>query len=173
MKSGFASTEISIRSAIDTDAPGISRLLRSLSHTYIVSPDDPDVGQFLATLTESAISKVIERSDVLYLVAISSSSILVGAAAISGNYRVEHLFVDPVYQGIGLGRRLWERLRDHALRSGNPGRFEVNSSLNAVPIYERFGFAVAAPKIERYGGAYIPMVLKPEWCPPRTGGRHP
>jgi hypothetical protein len=34
------------------DVPGISRPLRSLSHTYIVSPDDPDVDKFLATLTE-------------------------------------------------------------------------------------------------------------------------
>lgn len=66
-----------------------------------------------------------------------------------------------------------DRLRDHALQSGNPGRFEVNSSLNAVPIYERFGFAIAAPKVERYGGAYIPMVLKPEWCPPSSGVPHP
>jgi GNAT superfamily N-acetyltransferase len=161
VKSRVASTDISIRSAIDTDAPGISRLLRSLSHTYIVSPDDPDLGKFLATLTESAISRFIGRSDVLYLVALASSSELVGAAAISGNYKVEHLFVDPDYQRIGLGRRLWEQLRDHALRSGNPGLFEVNSSLNAVPIYERFGFAIAAPKVERYGGTYIPMVLKP------------
>jgi|HubBroStandDraft_3_1064219.scaffolds.fasta_scaffold439248_2 GNAT superfamily N-acetyltransferase len=106
-------------------------------------------------------SKFIGRSDVLYLVALASSSELVGAAAISGNYKVEHLFVDPDYQRIGLGRRLWEQLRDHALRAGNPGLFEVNSSLNAVPIYERFGFAIAAPKVERYGGMYIPMVLKP------------
>ena len=173
MNSRVAPTDIHIRGAVETDAPGISRLLGSLSYTYIVSPDDPDVGKFLATLTESAISKFIKRSDILYLVAINSSSILVGSAAISGNYRVEHLFVDPAYQGIGLGRRLWERLRDHALRSGNPGRFEVNSSVNAVPIYERFGFAIAAPKVERYGGAYIPMVLKPAWCPPGTGGRRP
>lgn len=161
MKSRVTSTHISIRSAVDTDVPGISRLLRSLSHTYIVSPDDPGVDKFLATLTEPAISQFIGRSDILYLVAITSSPELVGAAAISGNYKVEHLFVDPVYQGIGLGRRLWEHLRDHALGSGNPGLFEVNSSLNAVPIYERFGFAIAAPKVERYGGAYIPMVLQP------------
>jgi len=36
----------------------------------------------------------------------------------------------------------------------------VNSSLNAVPIYERFGFVIEAPKVERYGGAYAPMILK-------------
>jgi GNAT superfamily N-acetyltransferase len=154
--------DIAIRSAVASDVPGISRLLGSLSHTYIVSPDDPGADKFPATLTEPSVLKFIGRSDVLYIVAITSSARLVGAAAMSGNCRVEHLFVDPAYQGIGLGRRLWEHLRDHGLRSGNPGHFEVNSSLGAVPIYERFGFVIVAPKIERYGGAYIPMVLRPE-----------
>jgi GNAT superfamily N-acetyltransferase len=158
---GASNDSISIRIAINSDVPGISRLLQSLSHTYIVSPDDPDVDKFFATLTEGAISTFIGRPDVVYLVAVSPTSEVVGAAAMSGYQKVEHLFVDPAYQGIGLGRRLWEHLRDHALRCGNPGIFRVNSSLNAVPIYERFGFVVAAPKVERYGGAYVPMILKP------------
>jgi GNAT superfamily N-acetyltransferase len=126
-----------------------------------VSPDDPEVDKFFAALTEGAISTFIGRHDVVYLVAVRSTAELVGAAAISGDQRVEHLFVDVAYQGIGLGRRLWEHLRDHALRSGNPGVFKVNASLNAVPIYERFGFIIAAPKVERYGDAYVPMILKP------------
>ena len=159
MKHRSALNDISIRTAINGDVPGISRLLRSLSHTYIVSPDDPEADKFLSTLTEGAISRFIERRDVVYLVAATSTAELVGAAAISGDQNVEHLFVDPAYQGIGLGRRLWERLRDHALQSGNSGLFKVNSSLNAVPIYERFGFVVAAPKVKRYGGAYVPMIL--------------
>jgi GNAT superfamily N-acetyltransferase len=161
MKPRSALNDISIRIAINSDVPGISRLLRSLSHTYIVSPDDPEVDKFFATLTEGAISTFIGRRDVVYLVAATSTTELVGAAAISGDERVEHLFVDPAYQGIGLGRRLWEDLRNHALQSGNPGLFKVNSSLNAVPIYERFGFVIAAPKVERYGGVYVPMILKP------------
>jgi GNAT superfamily N-acetyltransferase len=161
MEHRSALNDISIRIAINSDVPGISRLLRSLSHTYLVSPDDPEANKFLATLTEGAISTFIERRDVVYLVAATSATELVGAGAISGDQKVEHLFVDPAYQGIGLGRRLWEHLRDHALRSGNPGQFKVNSSLKAVPIYERFGFVIAAPKVERYGGAYIPMILKP------------
>jgi len=161
MKHRSTLNDISIRIAINSDVPGISHLLRSLSHTYIVSPDDPEVDKFFATLTEGAISTFIGRRDIVYLVAATSTTELVGAAAISGDQQVKHLFIDPAYQGIGLGRRLWEHLRDHALRSGNPGLFKVNSSLNAVPIYERFGFVVAAPKVERYGGAYVPMILKP------------
>lgn len=160
MKHRSALEDISIRIATNSDASGISRLLRSLSHTYIVSPDHPEADKFFATLTEGAISAFIARHDVLYIVAAKSTAELVGAAAISGEETVEHLFVDPAYQGVGLGRRLWERLRDHALRSGNAGLFKVNSSLYAVPVYERFGFVIVAPKVERYGGAYVPMILK-------------
>jgi GNAT superfamily N-acetyltransferase len=160
MKRRSAPNDVAIRLAIDRDVPGISRLLQSLSRTYVVSADDPDVEKFFATLTESAISTFIGRCDVVYLVAATSTFEVVGAAAMSGEQQVEHLFVDAAHQGMGLGRRLWERLRDHALRSGNPGLFKVNSSLNAVPIYERFGFVIAAPKVERCGGAYIPMILR-------------
>lgn len=161
MKCRSVLNDISIRIAIIGDVLGISLLLRSLSHTYIVSPDDPEVDKFLATLTEGAISAFIGRRDVVYFVAVTPTTELVGAAAISGAQQVEHLFVDSAYQGIGLGRRLWEHLRDHALRSGNPGFFKVNSSLNVVPVYERLGFVIAAPTVERYGGAYVPMILKP------------
>jgi GNAT superfamily N-acetyltransferase len=154
-----ALNDISIRIATDSDISGISRLLRSLSHTYIVSPDNPEVDTFLATLKEDAIATFIRRPDVVYFVAIAPTAELIGAAAISGARSVEHLFVETGYQGIGLGRRLWEHLRDRAIDSGNPGLFIVNSSVNAVPIYERFGFVRAAPKVERFGGAYIPMTL--------------
>jgi GNAT superfamily N-acetyltransferase len=131
-----------------------------LSHTYIVAPEDPGVAEFLSTLDEVPLSNFIARADVGYLVAVNSRQALAGAAALSDSHRIEHLFVDPPYQGMGLGRRLWLRLRDHALRAGNPGVFEVNASLNAVPIYARFGFVIAAPKIEKHGGAYVPMLLQ-------------
>src|SRR5580693_2870229 len=91
MKHRGALNEISIRIATNSDVPGISRLLRSLSHTYIVSPNDPEVDSFLATLSEGAISAFIGRLDVVYLVATSTTQ-LVGAAAISG----DPVSVDPV-----------------------------------------------------------------------------
>ena len=161
MKRRITLSDISIRVAVQGDVSDISRLLRSLSHSYLVSTEDSEVGPFFATLTEEATAAFVGRPDVMYLVARAATTELAGVAALGGNQRVEHLFVDPAYQGIGLGRRLWEHLRDHALRSGNPGVFKVNASLGAVPIYERFGFVIAAPTIERYGGAYVPMILKP------------
>ena len=151
---------ISIRNASVNDALNISRLLRSLSHTYITSPGEAGAERFLATLSEEAIAAFIKRADVFYLIAESAANELVGAAAMQANRTVAHLFVSPQYQGRGLGRQLWVSLRDNAFRAGNPGSFSVNASVSAVPIYQRFGFIVVSPKIEKDGGAYVPMALE-------------
>jgi GNAT superfamily N-acetyltransferase len=150
---------IFIRRAVVSDAQGVSNLLRSLSHTYTISLDGAGAERFLATLTERAIAAFIERSDVYYLIAESATKELIGAAAMQSNRTIAHLFVSPHYQGRGLGRQLWESLRDNALGAGNPGSFTVKSSVGAVPIYESFGFVVVSPKIEKDGGTHVSMVL--------------
>jgi len=123
-----------------------------------VSPIGERAETFLATLEVPAIATFISRSDVMYIVAESGDD-LAGVAALRDHRSVEHLFVDAAYQRIGLGRRLWENLRDEALRSGSPGVFTVHSSVDAVPVYERFGFAVAGEKVESNGGVSVPMLL--------------
>lgn len=81
--------------------------------------------EFLATLEVPAVAAFIARSDVMYVVA-ESGDALAGAAALRGHRSVEHLFVDVAYLRMGLGRRLWETLRDAALQGGNPGVFSVH-----------------------------------------------
>lgn len=149
---------IVIRAAAVADAPRVSRLLRSWSHTYTLSSLGEGTEEFLATLEVPAVAAFIARSDVMYIVA-ESGDMLAGAAALRDHRSVEHLFVDVAYLRIGLGRRLWETLRDAALQAGNPGVFTVHSSVGAVPIYERFGFAVDGQRIVGRGGVSVPMKL--------------
>lgn len=150
---------ISIRKATGADAGQISGLLRSLSHTFTTYADGRGAEAFFAMLTEPAISGVLANNDAEYWVAESKSAV-VAVAGLRGNERISHLFIDPKYQGLGLARKLWEILRDQALRAGNPGVFTVNSSLVAVPVYQRLGFVVAGAKVEKDGGAYVPMRLE-------------
>jgi GNAT superfamily N-acetyltransferase len=49
------------------------------------------------------------------------------------------------WQRQGVARRLWDAARKAALEGGNAGSFTVNSSNNAVPVYEAFGFVRTAP----------------------------
>jgi GNAT superfamily N-acetyltransferase len=149
---------ITIRTATTDDASRISTLLSSLSHTYFKSPTPAEIEAFFRTISEDAIRALVSRNDTDYVVAEApEESGLAGAAGMRTDGAFVHLFVDPKYQRQGLGRRLWELLRDRALGRGHPGTFTVYSSVAAVPVYQRFGFQVSGPPLEKNGGICIPM----------------
>ena len=60
---------------------------------------------------------------------------------------------------------LWECLREQVLQAAHRGPFTVHSSVNAVPVYERFGFKVSGARLQRLGGIAVPMRLEPPRCP--------
>jgi GNAT superfamily N-acetyltransferase len=84
---------------------------------------------------------------------------LAGVVALRDNSHLFHLFVAEPFQGRGLGGKLWHMVKTKALQSGNPGKFTVNSSLNATRVYERFGFIVNGPVVQANGVAFQPMQL--------------
>jgi hypothetical protein len=45
------------------------------------------------------------------------------------------------------------------MRAGNPGQFTVNASLNAVPVYEKFGFVQQGEAQRMHGICFQPMRL--------------
>ncbi|MGA9573666.1 MAG: GNAT family N-acetyltransferase [Lysobacterales bacterium] len=114
--------------------------------------------QLLTSLTPSAIAGYI-KSGFRYHVAEGEDEI-VGVIGIRDNSHLFHLFVAESHQGRGLARRLWEKGMQESLWHGNPGEFTVNSSRNAQPVYEHFGFvAQSGPMIKR-GVTFTPMRLK-------------
>lgn len=147
-----------IRSATEADAGRISGLIRSLSGPFMLSPDGSGAERFLESISEQAIRGYILATNFSYLVAEFEGE-LAGVVALRDNSHLYHLFVAPAHQGKGLGRSLWSVVRQAALQSGNSGRFTVNSSLNAVPVYARFGFVPTGPKVETHGVAFVPMQL--------------
>ncbi|MBA4256502.1 MAG: GNAT family N-acetyltransferase [Polaromonas sp.] len=147
-----------IRSATDADAARISGLIQSLSGPFFLSPDGSGAELFLQSVTEQAIRGYVSASNFLYLIAEAENE-LAGVVALRDNTHLYHLFVARTHQGKGLGRSLWLCVKQAALRAGNSGRFTVNASLNAIPIYERFGFIPSSPKVEKHGVAFMPMQL--------------
>jgi GNAT superfamily N-acetyltransferase len=66
--------------------------------------------------------------------------------------------VSEQYQGQGIARALWENITTHcACRS-----YVVQSSLNAVPVYKRFGFIESGAVAEKDGLQFQPMELNHE-----------
>ena len=151
-----------IRLATAADASAVSGLLNEFSHTYLVTPTAEEAAAFFATVSAPAIRTLIARTDMTYIVTEASGRMpLAGAAALRSDGLLFHLFVHSSCQRQGLGRRLWEFLRDRARQAGHCGPFTVHSSLYAVPVYERFGFQVSGAHLARLGGLSVPMRLDP------------
>jgi GNAT superfamily N-acetyltransferase len=151
---------ISIRDATPADAAAISALVRqSARNTIFANGPDDGCNYFLAMNTPAATTGRM-RGNYHYYIAEDEGQI-VGMIAMRDNSHLYHLFVDQAWHGHGIGRRLWEHAREVCRRNGNPGRYTVNSTPEAIPIYERFGF-VATGEIEtRNGLTALPMRLGP------------
>ena len=145
-----------IRAATTHDAPAISALLRSLADYFLADPDRPeDAEAFFRTITPEAIAGFIDGGRFRYHVA-EAQGVLAGAVGVRDGAHLYHLFVAERFHRRGLATRLWEHARAEA---GNPGRFTVNASRFAVPLYERLGFTATGEVEVKDGIAFQPMVL--------------
>jgi GNAT superfamily N-acetyltransferase len=97
----------------------------------------------------------IAESSRVYVVAYDAQD-LAGFIALRDATRISQFFVEPRHQGKGLGRKLWNEVRLVA-GATEDAEFTVDSSLNAVPVYEKFGFTVCGPVAEQGGVVFTPM----------------
>ena len=147
-----------IKTAVIEETEEISNLIRSLSGPFFLSPNGEGADSFVESISPEAIKKYISSDNFLYLTG-KIDAHLVGVVAIRDNKHLFHLFVSPASQGKGLGRRLWHKAKEAALKAGNVGEFSVNSSLNAVPVYAAFGFKAVGDVRTSNGISFQPMLL--------------
>jgi GNAT superfamily N-acetyltransferase len=147
-----------VRVAQGSDAPAVSRLIRELSAPFLLQADGAGAEPFFAAISEAAIRSYVESPKFSYYIAHIDSS-LVGVVAVRDHRHLYHLFIAREFQGKGFARQLWEFAEANAIASGHQGAFTVNSSLNAVPVYQRFGFAITGTVVEANGLAFQPMQL--------------
>lgn len=143
-----------IRPAKIQDAEAISALIISSAHHFLLDSSGRGAERFLAGITPQAIVGYITSPSFHYLVAEDGTD-LGGAVALRDGRHLFHLFVSPTHQRHGLARALWEAAKQGA--SKDLKTFTVNSSPNAVTVYERFGFTVNGPRTEMNGIAFVPM----------------
>lgn len=143
-----------IRLATAQDAEAISALIRGSAHHFLLDANGRGAERFLDGITAQAILACITSANFHYLAAQSGAE-LAGAVALRDGQHLFHLFVAPAFQRQGLARALWfavKQAADPALEA-----FTVNSSPNAVPVYERFGFSAVGPLSAANGIVFIPM----------------
>lgn len=83
------------------------------------------------------------------------NSRIIGMAAITRYQHISLFFIDPLFQGLGIGSRLFEQIKtDVAFK-----RFTVNSSPQSIDFYSCLGFEVVGEPKEKKGIHYVPMEM--------------
>ncbi|WOB06857.1 GNAT family N-acetyltransferase [Piscinibacter gummiphilus] len=148
-----------VEAANASDAEAISALIVELSEPFFLSPSRGGAERFLASISVEAVRGYLSSANFSYYVARSESR-LAGFVALRDNSHLFHLFVATAFQGNRLASQLWATAKTDAVQAGNPGEFTVNSSLNAVPVYERFGFVREGEVQRMHGISFQPMRLR-------------
>jgi ribosomal protein S18 acetylase RimI-like enzyme len=145
-----------IRKAEIEDANEIGKLIRTLANKFITPEFSSQAREhFLSSNNGKSVEQNM-RSGFSYFIATYSKR-LAGVVGVKDKSHLYHLFVAEQYQGIGLARRLWGEAMDECKRLGNRGNFTVNSSNNAVGVYEKLGFERTGPTVEEDGVFFNPM----------------
>lgn len=145
-----------IRDAALSDAPEISRLVSKLASTHV----GPTLGvggveKLLESMdVESTIKRMAEGYP--HWVAVDGDAI-VGVAVVQPPSHIHHLFVRADRQRSGIGRLLLNEALQFISDNTSAAKITVNSSLNAVDVYRRFGFSSKVDPVEVGGVRFLPM----------------
>ncbi|MFZ6712397.1 GNAT family N-acetyltransferase [Undibacterium sp. TC9W] len=150
--------ELHFRDGLAADALIISQLIELFARDFCVNPDGSGADLFLQSVSESAELSYLSDSRYHYILALHGET-LAGFIAMRDLSHLFHLFVHPSYQRQKLASKLWQRARQYAAAQGHTGSFTVNSSLNAIPVYECFGFLAKGEIVEMHGIAFLPMQM--------------
>ncbi|WP_432219502.1 GNAT family N-acetyltransferase [Pseudomonas kribbensis] len=125
-----------IRNATYADAPAISRMIiNTLRKSNAQDYSSEIIDQVTQSFSPQAILRFLSERQVL--VAIVDSH-LIATASLDQDV-VRSVFVDPGYQGKGIGRHLMERIQSIAVNAGL-NRLRVPSSITAEGFYASLGF---------------------------------
>ncbi len=149
-------TDLHFRAGLTTDAQAVSHLIMLFAKDFCINPDGSGADIFHQSVSATAELAYLADDRYHFILAMQDET-LAGFIALRDHSHLFHLFVDPAFQGHGLATVLWQRARQDAASQGNRTGFTVNSSLNAIPVYERFGFKATGQVVEMHGIAFLPM----------------
>ena len=146
------------RRAQKIDATMISQLILPLVIKYILPSCTQQGGQLLLqSMSSQNIEKYFALGYVYQVVEVQSE--IIAVIGIRENSHLYHLFVADPYQGRGIAKSLWESAKDECIAKGNNSEFTVNAALNAVALYQNWGFVQLSAVRERSGIKHLPMRL--------------
>lgn len=153
-----------LRDMNDADIGSAARLLEVLAREYFLGTCSPEqASTFLRENDAAALRRLVGEGYVYHVAEVDGQ--LAGFIAVRDRKHVYHLFVAAQFHRRGVGRRLWEHVREVAIAGGSDGGFTVNASNYAVPMYEALGFVRTLPTQCKNGLEFNPMVLGPSVAP--------
>lgn len=151
---------IEIRKAMLQDAVDIANIISDLAIKFITPEFSPQAtAHFLNANNAAAINGFMQQGFVYFVAEIAgtSSAEIIGCIGIRNHSHLYHLFINEAWQGQGLARKLWQHAMSYCEDQGNPGSYTVNSSNNAVKVYQALGFVRTAPMQQMHGVWFNPM----------------
>ncbi|GGC94177.1 GNAT family N-acetyltransferase [Chelatococcus reniformis] len=128
--------EYSVRYARHEDAAGISRvIIDALRTTNAKDYSEAIIRRVEQSFSPAAVLDLMERR--IVFVAVMGEAII-GTASLDGSV-VRTMFIEPEYQGRGVGRNLMARVEHLAIENG-VAVLAVPSSVTAEPFYAKLGF---------------------------------
>lgn len=128
--------ECQVRPAITGDSAGISRVvIAALRDTNSQDYSPEIIAQVERSFAPEAVSELLDKREVF--VALLGENIT-GTASLDGDV-VRSVFVDPAYQGGGIGRSLMDVIHATAISAG-VGALRVPSSITAQGFYAALGY---------------------------------
>ena len=128
----------------------------SFSDSVAPTLTDEGITTFRSGLTQESMKQRLASGNI-FIVCKDGASI-VGVAEIRNKNHLNLLFVETSLQRKGIGRKLLNCLLNHI----HDSEITVNSSLNSIAAYTKYGFQDAGPRNEVRGISYLPMVYKIE-----------
>jgi GNAT superfamily N-acetyltransferase len=150
-------SELRMRLARIEDAPAITVLARRVVRRWIM-PHQPRAGVLALeeTFSTPVIRTKLQAGQRFHLAFVDG--VLAGVAAVRDERHVFQMFVGTRYQGQGIARKLWARLRKDCIRRAGTRVFTLNAALGAVPVYLRLGF-VRDARPQRWVSPVISMPM--------------
>lgn len=126
-----------------------------------VAPDFPPEGveEFLRYIQPDVLRQRSATNHFALLAELGDE--VVGVIELRDCEHISLYFVDRAHMGRGIGNELWRRALAICRRERpDLAEISVNSSLYAVPIYERLGFRQTKPEQMVNGIRFVPMVME-------------
>jgi ribosomal protein S18 acetylase RimI-like enzyme len=153
-------TSIQYRLMQEGEEQEVCDLVIRVFHEFVAHQySEEGVQEFLKYAEPQSLSKRCKEDDFVSLA--TTQGKIVGMIELVGNSHISLFYTEGSLQRIGIGRKLLNKSLEIGMNN-DPALTEitVNSSPNAVGIYEKLGFTVTEPEKEINGIRFVPMKLE-------------